>query len=130
MPNPPGALCFHATFSFRPAERWSSVQRTVGIVQLLMTGDRPATINDAVVTDLRTREIDGLVQLPTRPEFEPGDRVRVLRGPLRDQVGIFADMLPRERIVVLLQLLGTEHSIALPRGAVMRMPSGQPNGRE
>jgi len=46
-----------------------------------------------------------LIELPSRPPPQPGDPVRIARGPLAGQLGLFEGMRPHER-VVLLQLLG------------------------
>jgi len=44
--------------------------------------------------------------------------VRVLRGPFRDQLAIYAGMSGRERFTVLLRLLGDERLIRLHRSDV------------
>jgi transcription antitermination factor NusG len=70
-----------------------------------MDGITPAAVPDTVVTSLKAREVNGLIELPPPPRFRRGDRVRVLHGPLAGQVGLFAGMKPRERVAVLLTLL-------------------------
>jgi hypothetical protein len=45
----------------------------------------------------------------------PGDRVRILRGPFSGRLAVFADMKPRERVEVLLRLLGGERHVTLAR---------------
>ena len=42
-------------------------------------------------------------------------------GSARGQLGIFADMRPRERVAVLLALLGGERSIELARRDILRV---------
>lgn len=54
----------------------------------------------------------GAIDLPLK--IRPGDRVRVLRGPFRDHLAIYAGMSGRDRIAVLLSLLGGERRILLP----------------
>ena len=44
--------------------------------------------------------------------------MRILRGPFREQVAIYAGMKAHERVDVLLSLLGGEHRVTLPRGDV------------
>jgi hypothetical protein len=62
---------------------------------------------------IRSREREGAIELP--PKVRPGDRVRVLRGPFRDHIAIYAGMTGRDRVAVLLRLLGGERRILLPR---------------
>ena len=95
---------------------WHSARWTVGVLSLIMDGERPARVPDAVIAEIRSRERKGLVELPSR--FKRGDAVRILRGPFREQVAIYAGMKAHERVDVLLSLLGGEHRVTLPRGDV------------
>ena len=64
--------------------------------------------------EIKAREQNGLVELPRR-SLQPGDRVRVLQGPLAGQIGLYDGMKPRERVAVLLTFLGGPHRVSLPR---------------
>ena len=81
-----------------------------------MDGAIPAKVPDAVIAETRSREREGVIEL--LPKLRPGDRVRVLRGPFRDQRGIYAGMSGRDRVAVLLRLLGGERQILLHRSDV------------
>ena len=96
--------------------RWSP-----GVVRLVMDGITPAVVPDTVVTSLKTREVNGLIELPPPPRFRRGDRVRILHGPLAGQLGLFAGMKPRERVAVLLTLLGGSRRVELAGSAVERV---------
>jgi transcription antitermination factor NusG len=75
------------------------------------------------VTSLKVREVNGLIELPpTPPRFRRGDYVRIRRGPFANRVGLFAGMKPRERVAVLLTLLGGSRRVELPDAAVERWP--------
>jgi hypothetical protein len=45
-------------------------------------------------------------------------RVKVLQGPLHDQIGLLAALRPHERVLVLLQLLGGQQRVELARNAI------------
>jgi transcription antitermination factor NusG len=45
-------------------------------------------------------------------------RVKVLQGPLQDQIGLLAALRPHERVLVLLQLLGGQQRVELPKGDI------------
>jgi len=47
-----------------------------------------------------------------------GMRVKVLQGPLQDQIGLLAALRPHERVLVLLQLLGGQQRVELARNAI------------
>jgi transcription antitermination factor NusG len=71
---------------------------------------------------LRKRERGGLIELPRPPKFRPGDHVRVLHGPFIGLVGLYAGMRPRERVEVLLALLGGAQRVTLAADAVEAAP--------
>jgi hypothetical protein len=58
-----------------------------------------------------SRERNGLVELPQPRGLAPGTRVRVISGPLHEQIGLLAALRPHERVLVLLQLLGGERPV-------------------
>ena len=53
--------------------------------RLVMHGVLPARIPDRVIAEIRSRKRAGLVELP-KPRFGPGTGVRVISGPLSDQI--------------------------------------------
>jgi transcription antitermination factor NusG len=62
-----------------------------------------------------SRERRGAIELAKPPQFRCGDRVRILRGPLQGHLGIYAGMKPRERVEVLLRLLGSEQRVIMAK---------------
>src|SRR5262245_20151865 len=74
--------------------QWHRARWAPGVVRLIMDGVAPAVVPDGVITALKAREVGGLIELPKPPKFRPGDRVRVLHGPLADHVGLYAGMKP------------------------------------
>ena len=83
-----------------------------------MNGVGPTAVPAAVIEDLKARETGGLIDLPRPPKFRPGDRVRVLHGPLAGHVGLYAGMRPRERVEVMLAILGGSQRVTLPKDDV------------
>jgi transcriptional antiterminator RfaH len=98
--------------------QWHTARWAPGVVRLVMNGVGPATVPDGVITDLKARETGGLIELPRAPRFRAGDRLRVTRGPFAGHVGLFAGMKPRERIEVLLAILGGSQRITLAADSV------------
>jgi hypothetical protein len=75
-------------------------------------------VPDQLITDLRGRERNGLVELPPSsppPGFKRGDPVRIVRGLFAGRLALFEDQRPHERVAVLLQVLG---QVELPKGEV------------
>lgn len=94
--------------------RWRSICSTVGVSRLVCNGDDPTPVPEGVVETLRTREdAGGFIKLDCRPRFCAGDRVRVLDGAFSSCLGLFEGMAERERIAILLDLLGRKVRVVL-----------------
>ncbi len=86
-----------------------------GVVSLVCMGLEPAPVADAVIEDIRAREGEsGLIDLERERALRPGEEVRVCAGPFRDALGLFAAPSDRERVFVLLNLLGREVRARIP----------------
>ena len=83
-----------------------------------MDGLVPAVVGDDVIAEIRSRERNGLVELPKLHGLKPGMRVRVISGPLSEQIGMLAALRPHERVLVLLQLLGGQQRVELARSSI------------
>jgi transcriptional antiterminator RfaH len=100
-------------------QRWRSIHSTTGVSRLVCNGDEPAPVPPAVVTALQGREdASGFVQLERRPQFAPGEHVRIVDGVFADSLGLFEGMADRERVAILLDLLGRKVRILLDEGAI------------
>jgi len=89
------------------AQRWRSIESTIGVSRLIGHGDFPTPVPQPVVDAIRSREgADGLVQLLRQPQFAPGDKIRVIEGALYGCCGLYEGMSSRDRVAVLLDLLG------------------------
>src|SRR5215813_13099107 len=99
---------------------WWDARWSPGVVRLIMDGLVPAHVPDDVISEIRSRERNGLVELPKSAGLRPGMQVRVIGGPLREQIGMLAALRPHERVLVLLQLLGGEQGVELVRTAIER----------
>jgi transcriptional antiterminator RfaH len=97
---------------------WWDARWSPGVVRLIMDGLLPARVPDAVISEIRSRERGGYVELLKPRGFRPGMRVRVVSGPLSEQIGLLAALRPHERVLVLLQLLGGQQRVELARSAI------------
>jgi transcriptional antiterminator RfaH len=96
------------------AQRWRSIYSTVGVSRLVCNGDDPTPVPEGVVEALRQREdANGFITLDLRPPFRVGDKVRVLDGAFTSCLGLFEAMAERERIAILLDLLGRKVRVVL-----------------
>jgi transcriptional antiterminator RfaH len=102
--------------------QWYSVRWCPGVLTLIMDGVGPARVPDAVIAEIRSRESrDGLIELPKPPGMQPGDRVRITRGPFSDHLALYQGQASQDRVAVLLQLLGGRQRTELPASAIERV---------
>lgn len=86
-------------------QRWRPILSTAGVRTLVRNGDRPALLAPELVAALKAREVDGAVTRPSSP-FQVGQSVRIAGGALDGLVARIVEMDEKERLVVLLDLLG------------------------
>ena len=95
-------------------QRWRSICSTVGVSRLVCNGEDPTPVPMGIVEALRNREdAGGFIKLDCRPRFRAGDKVRVLDGAFSSCLGLFEGMAERERIAILLDLLGRKVRVVL-----------------
>jgi transcriptional antiterminator RfaH len=92
--------------------QWHAARWCPGVVRLVMDGLQPAKVSDAIIEEIRGRERNGAVELPKRM-LKCGDRVRILAGPFKEHLAIYAGMSAHERVAVLLQILGGPQRVTL-----------------
>ena len=97
---------------------WWDARWAAGVRRLVMDGEVPARVPDAVIAEIKLRERNGFVELPRPRGLAPGMRVKVLQGPLQAQIGLLAALRPHERVLVLLNLLGGHQRVELARNAI------------
>jgi transcriptional antiterminator RfaH len=95
-------------------QRWRSIQSTFGVSRLVCNSDDPAPVARDVLRLLKAREDpDGFIQMDRRSQFSQGERVRVLSGPFSDNLGLFDGMADRDRVAILLDLLGRKVRVSI-----------------
>lgn len=88
-------------------QRWRAIQSTVGVSRLVCNGDEPACLPRHVIPALKLREgAGGVIDLDMRPRFAPGEQVRIVDGAFANCLGLFDGMADRDRVAILLDLLG------------------------
>lgn len=87
-------------------QRWRSVNGTRGVVGLVMFGEKPSAVPQAVIDEIRAREdATGYVRL-NGPTFQRGQALRIVEGPMSDTQAIFEEQVDGNRAILLVSLLG------------------------
>ena len=101
---------------------WHSINSTIGVKNLVSFGNTPTKVPDEVIASLQEREdAEGTIPLGKTCSFQEGDRLELVSGPLRENVGIFSSALKDdERVVVLLNILGKETPVTVSMNSVVQ----------
>jgi len=98
--------------------RWRSINGTVGVYEILTSGDTPLPVPERIVAEIMAREDEtGAVKLAP-PSFARGQAVRLLEGPLADVSGLFEEMRDENRVILLVSLLGRKVRMQVSVAAV------------
>lgn len=104
---------------FHYPEQVRRVVSTTGVVGVVAFGGPPPRLAEATIDHLR-RHAEPDACTPLAPVFEEGDWVRVAAGCFRGTEGRVRELDPgRDRVCVLLSLLGHEVEISLPAGQLI-----------
>ncbi len=89
-------------------QSWRSINGTFGVRRLLGENERPTPVARGFIETLReTMDEAGLVAVP-QDTFKNGDPVRLIAGPFADMIGTLARLTDKDRVAVLLNVLGRE----------------------
>ena len=103
----------------KAVHQWRELNFVRGVSRVLMDGDEPGRVKDMVVDKIRSLQTDGIVMLPKKGDrFVVGDKVVILRGPFREQVGFYQGMSLEERLRVLFLFLSGELTVEFDDSAV------------
>ncbi len=111
---------------FRPDVHLRSVSFARGVRDVVSFGDRPLSIDERIISEIRARvNSEGYVPLDSEP-FRRGDRVSVEEGPFRGLTGMFdRELNNQDRVELLLETIAFQarvrvekHWLKLAREAV------------
>jgi transcriptional antiterminator RfaH len=101
-------------------EAWSPINSTYGVGRLLARDAQPEILHKGFIANLReTVSEDGICALPDCDRLRPGAQVRVSWGPFADCIATILDLAPKERVLVLLDLLGGKVKTTISRLALV-----------
>lgn len=92
----------------RATDNWAPIRSTLGVVSLVRFGRAAARVPEKLLAMLRSREDAQGIQILPVEEYKPGSRVRITRGGFAGYEGIFQAASGRERVTVLLDVLGRQ----------------------
>lgn len=101
-------------------QAWRAINSTFGVRQILCHGECPRPIDRGFVEALKnTADDKGIVALRAAESLEPGQPLRLLTGPFANSIGTLLRLAGRDRVMLLLNLLGREVQILVSRRHVI-----------
>jgi transcriptional antiterminator RfaH len=101
-------------------QRWRCVRSTIGVSNLVSYGNEPAPVAPSLIDALRAREDErGFISLTNPLRFVRGDKIRVLDGVFSEFTGLFDGMTDKERVAVLLDLMGRKVRVVMDMESVI-----------
>ena len=97
----------------RTRDRWRSVNGTLGVERLLMTGGEPQAVPRGVVENL-LHAADPEGNIDFKFSLREGQSVKVTAGPFADLIGKLEKLDEKGRVRILLELMGGPVRVALP----------------
>jgi len=99
--------------------RWRPILSTVGVCDLVRHGNAPTPMPRGLAEEIGERAAGGAFdRLSPVDGMRQGDVVRILDGPFTDLIGRFAGLADKDRVFVLLDLLGRQVRTTLSYAAV------------
>lgn len=100
-------------------ELYRRIAATSGVARTLSFGGRPCILDERIIEDLRAHVADGeTVEIAC--ELKEGEEVKVVEGPFLGVRALVTRVLPaRDRVAILLNLLGQEREIEVAASALL-----------
>lgn len=95
-------------------DRWSPINGTVGVIRILCANNRPIAAPGGLVESLIAAcDPDGVLELAR--DLQPGQAVRMIRGPFADQLGAVERLPSADRVRVLLTIMSRAVAVEVGR---------------
>ncbi|MCH9643663.1 MAG: transcription/translation regulatory transformer protein RfaH [Gammaproteobacteria bacterium] len=101
-------------------DNWMPIRSTRGVASLVRFGGYPAKVPDSLIEFIQQKEAKYKSVGEIAEVLKPGDKVRILDGAWDNYEAIFETKSSKQRVVVLLDILGSPTRVEIPRDLVER----------
>ena len=102
-------------------QNWSPINSTKGVSHFVKFGSNFAKVSISVVEFIKTQQHITTEKLKNLNKFKPGDKVQISDGAFKNCVAIFKCYKPDERVILLMNLLGSEQSLSIKKESVIAL---------
>jgi len=101
--------------------QWRSILSTIGVSDIIRNDERPVPLPEGVVETLKAREErDGTLVVDLHDKLRKGEPVDISLGSLAGQSGLFECEDGKNRVIVLVDMLGRRVRLSVGAEAVAR----------
>jgi len=91
---------------------WRAVRSTLGVTNIVCSGEKPLKVPSDVLEILRNREDEnGFVRLGAQYSVSEGNEVQIVDGALGNLVAIVKELHGLDRVTLLLRLMGRQVNV-------------------
>lgn len=100
-------------------QNWSPIKSTKGVQNFVRFGLKYARISDSIIDSIKANELITKEKIKNFNEFKSGDKVEITEGVFKNCIAIVKSIKSDERVVLLLKLIGQEHSINIKKKSLI-----------
>ncbi len=108
-------------------DNWAPIRSTLGVVKIVEFGGLPAMVPDDLIATLQNNEDQQGLQQLHEPELKKGDKVTVLEGPFVGYQGIYQQHHSRERVAILMDIVGKNTLMTISVHELQRVCTSAPD---
>ena len=102
-------------------QNWSPINSTKGVSHFVKFGSNFAKVPISVVEFIKSHQHITSKKLKKLNKFKSGDKVQISNGAFINCVAIFKCYKPNERVILLMNLLGSEQSLSIKKESVIAL---------
>ena len=99
----------------------SPINSTKGVSHFVKFGWNFAKVPTSVIEFIKTNQDITTDKLKNLNKFKPGDKVQISDGTFKNWVAIFKCYKPDDRVILLMNLLGSEQSLSIKKELVIAL---------
>ena len=97
----------------KETDNWAPIRSTIGVAGLVRFGGMPAVVPEGMIENLKKNENEFGLQLTQEKALKLGDKVDIIDGPFEGYKAIYQKMKNKERVSVLLDIVGKNTHVTL-----------------
>ena len=100
-------------------QNWLPIRSTKGVINFVKFGLNFAKVPNNIIQIIKKNEQGTLNKILNLDSFKPGDKVQIKEGIFKNCTAIFKSFKSSERVVLLIKLLGQQHSLNADKKSII-----------